>query len=114
MIRVETGVATATRKLYSARGTLLGTITYPAEWDLRIRANGRVSIAVWSPISWREYLGEASEQPALLRTFSLFRHYNPLGEREGIRLDGLTLEEFEQQPGCSFSPGAGYLRGLIE
>ena len=28
-------------------------------------------------------------------------------------LDGCSLEEFEQQPGCSFAPSAAYLRSLL-
>ena len=31
-----------------------------------------------------------------------------------VELIGCSLEEFERVPGCSFAPGAAYLRSIIE
>lgn len=117
MVRVQTGVATATRKLYSHKGTLLGTITYPAGWERRLRDpnRGHIRLTVARELRLSDYLRE-TEGFEKYFTFVLRRHYGrSYGvESEGVELHGLTLEEFEQQPGCSFAPGAGYLRSILE
>ena len=111
-VRVETATATATRKLYSGKGVVLGTITYPAEWELYIRKRGGITVR-FAEAMLGFYDPSAHISPSI-RTFALFLHYGNQAEREGLQLQGITLEEFEKQPGCSFAPSAAYLRSIVE
>jgi len=111
-VRVEAGIATTTRKLYSRAGTVLGTVTYPAELDLYIRKQRgvRVRFAAAMP----GFYDPAVHISPTVRTFELFLHSGNHAEKEGLQLQGITLEEFERQPGCSFAPSAAYLRSVVE
>lgn len=111
-VRVETGTATATRKLYSRSGTVLGTVTYPAEWELYIRKRGGIAVRFME--ARRGFYDPSAYVSPHVRTFALFLCHGSHAEREGLQLQGVTLEEFEQQPGCSFAPSAAYLRSIVE
>lgn len=105
--------AQATRKLYSRMGTVLGTVSYPAHWDEVIRNGRPVSFvadpAGRSPWDYLEYLHANQDL-----TFS-YGTLEPCWRITGaVMLHGITPEQFEQVRGCSFAPGAGYLRSLLE
>lgn len=97
------------RKLYSAKGTLLGIIHYPLHWDEAIQERGGIHVALPIKLTWRDVVGPPSEEWAV-RTMSIFRSYHA---RDGVEIEGVTLEQFEELEGCAFTPSAGYLRSLL-
>jgi hypothetical protein len=97
-----------TRKLYSRKGTLLGTVTYPAHWDRTIQKHGGMSFHLTPEL--RFWALDDAHAPEV-RTGFIAQHHR---DRAGVELGGVTLEEFEKSPGCSFSPSAAYLRSLME
>ena len=107
MITTQVGVQ---RKLYDRRGTLLGLVVIPYDWDDYLRRQRGYRFVVTKPRSLRDYL-ETPSKPQEFRTADvvLSRH-----ENGAVELYGISLEEFETLPGCSFSPSAAYLRSIIE
>lgn len=99
------------RKLYSARGTLLGTIIYPDSWDDTLCENGCVRFSTHPRMTFRQMLDAPPHELVTIRTAALRKSFEASG---AVRLEGITLEEFEQIDGCTFMPGAGYLRSIIE
>lgn len=102
-------------KLVSRRGTLLGTITFPADWEDRLLHEGvtRFAAQKWDDVV--RYLPPpgVSEEVPPIRIGALY--LERIGPNAGaVCLHGLTPEEFEALPGCTFAPGAGYLRSLME
>lgn len=99
-----------TRKLYSRKGTLLGTISYPNSWE-----DGFVKYGHFTFVACEFSRPYFSPSPLHVKssiktaTITLYS-----GERGAVTLYGITPEEFEKLPGCSFSPGAGYIRSLVE
>lgn len=111
--------AQVTRKLVSRKGTLLGTITYPLEWEMIRKERGDdgrareyVRVALYAPLRFTAFDALGSEA-ATIETLEIFDAWS--GDYpDAVQIRGVTLERFEQQPGCSFAPGAGYLRSLVE
>ena len=99
------------RKLYSARVTMLGTIIYPDHWDEALCETGCVRFSAQPRMSFRQMLEAAPNELVTIRTAALRKSYEASG---AVRLEGITPEEFEQIDGCTFMPGAGYLRSLLE
>jgi hypothetical protein len=107
-----------TKKLVSRKGTLLGTITYPAEWERdRARkgadgyARGYIRLMMWEP--WKAFsVAPLADTPPAVLTFSICEAWSR-DYPDAVQLEGITPEQFEQQPRCSFAPGAGYLRSLM-
>ena len=99
-------------KLVSPHDTLLGTITYPPEWHDNLHGRGYVNVAYLRPRDLHVILEERVDSATMVRSFTivLARHSD---FPDAVRLLGVTLEEFEQIPGCSFAPGAAYLRSLV-
>ena len=100
-------------KLESQQGTILGTITIPYLWADYLRTSERVSFCI-GPI----FLDECSSESGPYDTRVTLRHGLLVQSRgshpDALVLFGATLEEFERLPGCSFAPGAAYLRSIIE
>lgn len=101
---------TVRRKLYGPRGTLLGTIGYPAWLDDELRLRGGARFAVLPEIRLPADRGTEMVVPDI-RHGVLTWEWREAG---AVRLDGMTLEEWERIPGHTFSPGAGYLRSIVE
>ena len=99
------------RKLYSARGTMLGTIIYPDWWDEALCETGCVRFSVQPRMTFRRMLEATPDDIVTIRTAALRKSYDANG---AVRLEGITPEEFERLDGCVFMPGAGYLRSLLE
>ena len=100
MLRPNTTITTSC-KLESAKGTILGTITIPWHWAEVIRLKGEFSF----------FLPHGKEHfPVRCAQLVESSGLHP----DALELIGCTLEEFERVPGCSFAPGAAYLRSIIE
>lgn len=99
------------RKLVSRKGTLLGTVTFPSHWGETIEAQEGVRFHLRKPLRISDMLADASVE-ALIQTGVLYKAHDYI-HRDALILDGVTLEEFEAMPGCSFSPSAAYLRSII-
>lgn len=105
-----------THKLISAKGTLLGTITYPEYWEMERNSHrGSVRRAYCLGLSFREMQADVAI-PLMTPTVKQFviERGHSFDYPDAVMLWGITPEEFEQMPGCSFAPGAGYLRSLVE
>lgn len=101
------------RKLYSTKGSLLGVVHYPPAWDREIFGRGGYRFAMM-PITWPwPELGQpfVPVPEPNVRSVTIFPS---LDDHAGVVIVGCTMEEFERIPGCAFSPGAGYLRSLVE
>jgi hypothetical protein len=107
----------ATRKLVSRKGTILGTITFPDHWVPRMEEyrGSAVRFHYESPeerASLRRFLAPATgHEIHLQRVAGIVQSW---GMRDAVELLDITPEEFETMPGCSFAPGAAYMRSLIE
>ena len=112
MVKSLTEICT-TFKLQSCHGAILGTITIPYLWADYLCTSDRVSFCI-GPI----FLGECSSESSPYDTRVTLRHGLLVQSRgshpDALVLFGATLEEFERLPGCSFAPGAAYLRSIIE
>ena len=104
-----------TFKLASRKGTLLGTVTVPD--DVAEYLNGErgqrdyASMAVLPRLPFL-YPPQPEDVPGMLGVMTVtFRRSYYM--RDAIEIHGISLEEFEKLPGCSFSPGAGYLRSVV-
>ena len=94
-----------TFKLQSYCGAILGTITVPERWAKFLHTRGSYEFYVSTPPQ-SIYDDETTLRQAVLTT--AFCHPG------AVELIGCSLEEFERVPGCSFAPGAAYLRSIIE
>ena len=108
----------ATRKLVSRKGTLLGTITFPDHWMERWQSSSLRGESVWMfaiipPMTLRSYTDMSADLQVSFKQGGLSRAFS-YQYPDALELHGVTLEEFEQVPGCSFAPGAGYLRSLLD
>jgi hypothetical protein len=102
----------ATRKIYSQKGTLLGTVTYPEEWDSQVVQRGGFRIAFFvDKRSIRELLETDAIAVPDVRTLLIVPSVH---EKGAVKIIGVSMEEFEQMPFCSFQPGASYIRSLME
>ncbi len=111
MVGMITNESTTNFKLVSVKGTLLGTVTIPKHWADALKDRGEVRFATTPSIpSWCE-AGRVA--PFELYQGALYVDYSS-GIYGAVMLLGVSLEEFEKLEGCSFIPGAGYLRSIIE
>lgn len=101
-------------KLVSSKDTLLGSVTFPGPWEAQLERAGYINFMAEPRFDVRQTFGAmaADEAPTI-------RHARianaPWSKYAGaVVLHGITLEEFEKLDGCTFSPGAGYLRSLVE
>jgi hypothetical protein len=100
-------------KLISNRDTLLGTIVFPYEWeDLGKVYGGSFSFQLGRLIRAGEMEARINV-PVDLRTVGIVWRKHP-DHGPVVILHGITPEEFEKIPNCSFQPGAGYIRSLME
>ena len=106
-----------TFKLISRRDTLLGTVTVPAAWAERLLQRG-----AWPEVRfhyWPDGRGSLlrywlAEEQTLTYSVATIRYHDWTPEfGPTVELYGITPEQFERLEGCSFSPGAGYLRSLL-
>lgn len=107
-------VTNVTYKLDSIKSNkMLGTVIVPWYWEKEIDQYGSVAVVYIDntlPPAW------AIEDCSIPLTLGLKRgllchsHWH----FDSLMLYGLTLEEFEQVPGCAFSPSAAYLRSIME
>lgn len=112
-------VTGATFKLESEKGTLLGTVTIPFDWADKLRTrNGVCEFYLQTPLAPRYFESTSINGPLplpdlMLKKGALFTspRYYPA---QTLFLYGVTLEEFETIPGCSFAPSAAYLRSIME
>lgn len=96
-------------KLASDKGTLLGTVIIPRYWADYIRERGAVQFStILYPIHWHI---EKSDMEMIATQGCLYRSHDI---RDAICLYGVSLEEFEQLDGCSFSPSAAYIRSVLD
>jgi len=95
-----------TFKLQSYRGAILGTITVPERWAMFLHTRGSYEFCI--AITPRSIYDdtESTLRQAVLATSEC--------HPGAVELIGCSLEEFERVPGCSFAPGAAYLRSIIE
>lgn len=101
-----------TKKLISDRRMLLGTITYPDAWEadrlsrrdhfLRVATRPWVSFA-FDPKGCEE---------AMIQVFAIADGHS-WQYPDAVRLCGITPEDFEKEPRCSFAPSAAYIRSLL-
>ena len=94
-----------TFKLQSYRGAILGTITVPERWAKFLHTRGSYELYVSTPP--QSIYGDKTILRQIILTMSE-RHPG------AVELIGCSLEEFERVPGCSFAPGAAYLRSVVE
>ena len=104
MIKSLTETCT-TFKLQSYRGAILGTIAVPERWAKFLHTRGSYEFYVSTPPQ-SIYDNDTTLRQAVLTTSECYPG--------ALELIGCTLEEFERVPGCSFAPGAAYLRSIIE
>ena len=102
-------LSTVQYKLYSRAGVVLGVIGIHPHWHELLRKNGGLEFAMSPGLpSFSDFrLSDA----VTLRYGRLSHSYE---DRGGLYLDGISLEEFERIPGCSFAPSAAYLRSVLE
>ena len=101
-----------TFKLASRKGTLLGTVTVPD--DVAEYLNGERGQRDYASMEvlLRLPFPQPEGVPGILSiTAAVFQRSYYM--RDAIEIHGISLEEFEKLPGCSFSPGAGYLRSVV-
>jgi hypothetical protein len=110
MHHLATNTKTATRKLYSRNGTLLGTISYPEEYDLWLCERGSFTFVKDESFKVSDYFAIDPSMPDY-KTITIY-FYNR--ERGAVCLYGINPEEFEKIRDCSFAPSASYLRSVIE
>ena len=104
----------ATYKLVSRKGTLLGTITIPDYEDQILRQQGGVQIAYMPCLATYTGISPSSPVvPEMVQVVTIHRSYC-YEHHDAVEMYGVTLEEFEKMPGYSFAPSAAYLRSLIE
>jgi len=106
----QTMMATTTRKLVSHKGTMLGVITFPAQWEDYLNMHDSVQFPIRQPLQ-TVYTTNIPEFTNVIG--HIYRVPHEL-LKDAVALAGISLEEFEKQPGCSFSPSAAYLRSIIE
>lgn len=89
---------------------LLGTVAYPAEWDPILRSQRSVRFMA-EPLRIRalDFFESPDESP----TYRFGTLYESYCEQGAVGLDGVSVEEFERLPGCSFSPSLAYIRNLL-
>lgn len=105
----RTGV---TWKLVNNRDdTVLGTVTFPDHWEARLTSpTGWVRVAFPLEMDLSVYWKKDFDMTVPQRSFVIERSHRVKG---AVQLHGATPEEFEKIPGCSFAPGAAYLRSLL-
>lgn len=96
------------RKLYSAKGTYLGVVTYPQKWDDQLQAFGSARVRIESAPRAHDSQGGVATENA--RTFVLA---HAPWEAGAVMLQGITPEQFERLPLCSFEISISYLRTLM-
>lgn len=101
------------RKLFSRKGTLLGTVTMPEHFEYYLKREGGFRFAIHDPLRFRSYFSEESSREAVTVKTGVVHtvdHY----EKGAVCLIGISPEEWEKIPGCTFHPGAAYLRSLLD
>ena len=104
-------------KLISTKGTLLGTITFPKHWECYLEDGGSARFE-YRDLGTRFAMRSPSlpERLCSSPTYevgTLARAWN-WPTSDGLLLCDITIEQFEQLPGCSFSASAAYLRSLLD
>ena len=103
-------------KLVSSRGTLLGHVTIP-EALVKLFDRGAFSTSFpYTPPEERSMSHLLRSDPSVFvvqRVGHLRLEPGRGFGRDCVSLHGITLEEFETIPGCSYSVGAAYMRSLI-
>jgi hypothetical protein len=96
-------------KLASPTGTLLGSVTFPDLWLSYLNVFGVVEFSTIG------YLGAVFRDHGVMGTVVLARGVLERSRHipDAVVLSGMSLEEFERQLGCSFAPGAAYLRSVV-
>jgi hypothetical protein len=97
-------------KLVSAKGEVLGTVTIPIDWLQEIRERWHYHFRFADFIKVTSYPAFNAGPTGVIKMGVLHQSHDIRG---ALELTGLTLEEFEQVPGCTFQPGAAYLKSLI-
>ena len=99
-----------TYKLASHKGTLLGTITVPDQVARYLDERGFAQMALPDQLLFYDWEKRGAPDTLSLRHATFQTSYLV---RDAITLDGISLEEFEKIPNCSFAPGAAYLRSVV-
>lgn len=103
---------TVTAKLMSPKGTVLGIIGFPAHWAEQMeRYQDTPGFNFVPPLDPRLFSYGAPSNLDNLTHGTLRRSHF---EQGAFELYGMSLEQFEKIPGCSFSPGAAYLRSIVD
>ena len=99
-------------KLVSRKGTLLGTVSIPdgAAQYLHDRSHYFAKMSVLPRLRLPPYPSPEVSALVDVQTVTFVRSH---AYRDAIEIHGISLEEFEKLPGCSFAPGAGYLRSIV-
>ena len=84
------------RKLYSPKGTLLGTVTFKAQWEVELERRGGLTIAVVEPLEPFSFLHNSDAVPDV-RTFALFKS----------RFDRDAVQNLRKFPGAAFRRARG-------
>jgi hypothetical protein len=102
-------IAMCTLKLASPKGTLLGSVTFPAFWLSYLNVSGVVEFSTVGD------LGTVFRDHGVVGQVVLARGVLERSQHvpDAVVLSGMSLEEFERLPGCSFAPGAAYLRSVV-
>ena len=99
-------------KLVSREGTLLGVVTLPSDVSNYLEKYRSAEMAVIPSLPSIAQHKPDDLVSTSLRKVVFFLAYHP--EIPGaVGMEGLTIEEFERLPNCSFSPSAAYLRTFI-
>lgn len=99
-----------TYKLESQNGTILGTVTIPLHWAEHIQNQGKAELFFSDPSS--KYAQHHADGTVMIRQALIYPSDG--NYPDALRLVGASLEEFERIPGCSFMPGAAYLRSMVD
>jgi hypothetical protein len=90
-------------------GTLLGGVTFPDIWLSYLNVSGMIEFSTVGELG-AVFRDQGVVGPVVLAQGVLERsRHIP----DAVVLSGMSLEEFERQPGCSFAPGAAYLRSVV-
>jgi len=95
-------------KLESSKGSLLGSVTIPHDWADILQYKGCVQFMMGDPFPlWCTEidLNELTYRQGAISKGHKFDN--------SVIIFGVSLEEFETCDGCSFSPGAAYIRSIV-
>jgi hypothetical protein len=110
MLTEQHGITKRMLKLVSSKGTLLGTITIPVEWYDMLREDRKVAFY----IALNRTAPPLGDYNGPMLDFSYAVIVESMWMDDAVELQGVTIEAFEQVPGCTFAPSAAYLRSIVE